>query len=80
MDDTDKMLTTSDNPYDPHEQYEQWLYFDTQQGYNTQSYVARVYSSKLSDPSSTELIDSVMKETFDEIIKTNPLGLEYQLV
>lgn len=74
------MLTTRDNPFNPHDNYEQWLYYDTQQGYNTQSYVARVYASKLAVPEDTEYIEETLNETYEEVIKMNPLGLDYVLI
>lgn len=80
MDNQDMMLTTKDNPFNPHENYEQWLYFDTQQGYNTQSYIARVYANKVEDLSTTDVNDELLTETFEEIIRMNPLGLDYVLV
>lgn len=73
------MLTTEDNPYNPHTDYTQWLYYDTQQGYNTQSYLARVYFSKL-EGATTDDIDDLMEETFNEVMKINPLKLNYKLV
>ena len=38
-------LTTTDNPYDPFDQYDQWYNFDTTAGYCTDSYIARVMKS-----------------------------------
>lgn len=81
MDNQQLMLTTSDNPFNPHDNYYQWLYFDTQQGYNTQSYIARVYRSKLTNPDDeVEEIEELLNETYKEIMDVNPLGLNYQLV
>lgn len=81
MDNQQLMLTTSDNPFNPHDNYEQWLYFDTQQGYNTQSYIARVYRAKLTNPDDeVEEIEELLNETYKEIMDVNPLGLNYQLV
>ena len=81
MDNQQLMLTTSDNPFNPHDNYEQWLYFGTQQGYNTQSYIARVYRAKLTNPDDeVEEIEELLNETYKEIMDVNPLGLNYQLV
>lgn len=79
-DNQELMLSTADNPFNPHDNYEQWLYFDTQQGYNTQSYIARVYQSKLEDEDNNEPIDELLNETFEEIMKINPLNLSYILI
>lgn len=50
------MLTTTDNPYDPYTQYEEWEAFDTHAGYNTPSLLARVVvtSEALSDEDQEE--------------------------
>ena len=36
------MLTTTDNPYDPFTQFDDWFAFDESMGYHTCSYLARV--------------------------------------
>lgn len=35
-------LTTSDNPYDPFEQFDDWYQYDTSHGYNTCALIARL--------------------------------------
>ncbi len=47
------MLTTSDNPYNPFTQWDEWNVFDMEKGYNTCSYLARIaaVSDELSDDS-----------------------------
>ena len=34
-------VTTTDNPYDPFTQWDDWYKYDTQHGYNLAAYVAR---------------------------------------
>ncbi len=48
--DEEYMLTTEDNPYNPFTNFDEWYAFDTQKGYNTCGYLARVSftSSELS--------------------------------
>ena len=61
------MLTTFDNPYDPFDQYDDWLQFDLEAGYSTNSYLARIamLSESLSDKETSDEIERAI----DEIIK-----------
>lgn len=61
------MLTTFDNPFDYFEQFDDWYNFDTEAGYSTLSYLARIAmpSEALSDK---ELNDEI-ERAIDEIIK-----------
>ena len=61
------MLTTVDNPYDPFDQYDDWLRFDLEAGYSTNSYLARIamLSESLSDKETSDEIERAI----DEIIK-----------
>ena len=63
----DCRLTTTDNPFDPFEQFTSWYMFDVEKGYNTCSYLARIV--KLSDDMSQEEIDIETERAIDEIIK-----------
>ena len=42
MKDKDFMLTTTDNPFDPHENYNSWDRWDRENGYHTAEYLARL--------------------------------------
>ena len=61
------MLTTSDNPYDPFEQFQSWFLFDVEKGYNSCAYLGRIArtSEQLSDVENNIIIE----EAIDEIIK-----------
>lgn len=67
------MLTTTDNPYSPFDEWEQWFTTDVMLGHHTPSYLARVAitSDELSDADQ----DLAIEEAIDEIIKDNPLGI-----
>lgn len=66
------MLTTSDNPYDPFDNYDDWYAFDFQMGYHTPEYLARVVitSSELSEEEQKMAIE----EAIDSIVTLNLLG------
>lgn len=65
-------LSTSDNPYNPITQYEEWESFDTAQGYYTAEYLGRIVlvSSELSIDDQTFAIESAI----DEIVAENLIG------
>lgn len=69
----DVFLTTLDNPFNPFEQFDQWYAFDTQKGYNTCNYLARIARS--SDELSDADEDRVVEEAIDEIVEINVLGI-----
>lgn len=60
-------ISTLDNPYDPFDNFEQWMLFDVQKGYNSCGLLARIatYSDAMTD-------EEVRKETeraINEIIR-----------
>lgn len=60
-------LTTTDNPYNPFEQFESWLLFDTEKGYNSCSYLARIAETT---DDMTEIEKNIeIERAIDEIIK-----------
>lgn len=61
------MLTTFDNPYDPFDDFDNWINFDSEKGYNTCSYLARIAftSDSLSDSENEKEINRAI----DEIIR-----------
>lgn len=67
------MLTTFDNPFDPFEDFTSWFLFDIEKGYNTCSYLGRIVN--LSDDMSQKEIDEEIERAIDEIIKYNPLNI-----
>lgn len=68
-------LTTMDNPYDPFEQFNQWLMFDKEHDYNTCEYLARMSQPRLTDDMSQTEENAVIENVIDEIIETFPIGL-----
>lgn len=66
------MLTTTDNPFNPHTQFDEWNNWDQESGYHTCAYLARVVktSNELSD-SDNEL---AIEQAIDSIIEFNLTG------
>jgi hypothetical protein len=64
------MLSTSDNPYNPHTEFDQWNNWDIQSGYHTLSYQARICktSDELSELDESQAIDIAIQEILDENI------------
>lgn len=60
-------LTTVDNPYDPFEQFDSWLQFDSQKGYDSCSRLMRI--AQTSDDMSEEETDVEIERAIDQIIK-----------
>lgn len=70
-------ITTMDNPFDPRENFDEWLAYDVAQGYNTCAYLARLAftSPGISDEDNEDEVESAI----DEIIKYNLTG-NYQKI
>ena len=67
------MLTTTDNPYDPFDDYDEWYAYDNSKGYNTPGLLARITitSDELSEPDQYLAID----QAIDEIVLENVSGI-----
>lgn len=66
------MLTTSDNPFDPFTQFDEWYAFDVRHGYNTCAYLARVLVT--SDELSEEDQDMALDTAINAILELNVTG------
>lgn len=67
------MLTTFDNPFDPFEQFTSWFMFDTEKGYNCSSKVDRI--ANVTDEMSEEEEMAEIERAIDEIIKHDPFNI-----
>ena len=67
------MLTTYDNPYSPFDQFNDWLLFDIQMGYNSCDRLGRIV--KLEDDMSDVEREKAMQAAIDEIIKYDDAGI-----
>lgn len=63
------MLTTTDNPFNPFTQFDEWFAFDTQKGYNTCAYLGRI---ALTSPDLSDLDNEIaVEKAIDEIVSLN---------
>lgn len=65
-------VTTLDNPFDYWTQFDDWNAFDTEKGYNTCSYIARIANTS-SEMSEKDYEDEV-NHAVDEILRLNLTG------
>lgn len=73
VDQVEYMLSTIDNPFDPFTQFDEWLAFDTNSGYQTAGMLARIafVSDELSEADQMLAVQSAI----DEIVRENVLGI-----
>lgn len=70
---TDFRLTTFDNPFDPFEDFNSWLMYDNEKGYNTCGYLDRI--ANVTDDMSQKEANEEIERAIDEIILYNPLNI-----
>lgn len=70
---TEYMLTTVDNPYNPFDNYNAWLAFDMRMGYNTPSFLARVAMVPDDLPESYQSL--AIQNAIDQIVQENVSGM-----
>lgn len=67
------MLTTFDNPYNPFDQFDSWFLFDVTKGYNSCEILGRF--ARISDSFTDEENDREVERAIDEIIKHDFLNI-----
>jgi len=70
---TEYMLTTTDNPFDPFTEFEPWFLYDTQAGYHTCAYLARIVISSDDLSDADQALDN--ERAMDEIIAEHGGGI-----
>ncbi len=67
------MLTTTDNPWNPFDHYDEWYAYDTKAGHHSLAYLARIVvtSEELSELDQSLAIELAV----DEIVRENLNGL-----
>ena len=71
-------ITTFDNPYDPFDNFTQWFMFDTEKGYNTCAYLARI--ARTSDQLSDEENRQEIERAIDEIIQYDFMNIYKKVI
>lgn len=72
------MLTTVDNPYSPVTQFNRWLLFDAEKGYNSVGLLARI--AKTSKEFSDAEYDQAIESAIDEIIRNDFTNMRRKIV
>lgn len=71
------MLSTLDNPYNPHVNYDDWFRYDMDKGYNCCAFLDRI--AKTSSQLSDEENEAEIERAIDEIIKYDPLCTYFKI-
>ena len=66
-------ITTKDNPFDPFDQFDDWLMFDKEKGYNSCERVTRLM--KVTDEMTEPEIDSEFERAVDRLIELDFLDI-----
>ena len=74
---SDYLLTTVDNPYNPHTQFEAWYRYDVAHGHNSLALLARI--AVVSDELSEADRDAAIKLAIDEIVRENVSGVHKKI-
>lgn len=74
------MLSTIDNPYSPKTEYDRWKRWDTERGYNTEEYIARLINMESNYDVDDEFVLNVLStKVINDILENDDLQL-YRLV
>lgn len=73
MENTNYLLTTKDNPYDPFDQFDLWFMYDIEMGYNTCGRLARV--ARISENMSQQEEEAEVMRAIDSIIANDFLNI-----
>lgn len=71
-------LTTVDNPYNPFEDFDSWLMYDIEKGYNTNGILARMTNIK-NEMTDQEQANEI-ERAIDRIIEIDPTDLFKKIV
>lgn len=71
-------ITTIDNPFDPFDQFDSWIQFDLDKGYNSCAYLSRIAFT--SDQLSESENDKEIERAIDEIILYDFMNIYKKIV
>lgn len=79
--DDELMLTTKDNPFNPHEDYDGWKEWDESHGHNTEAFVARLLDMEgiEFDVDDDLLINALIDRVYNSILENDVIGI-YKLI
>ena len=66
-------ITTKDNPFNPFDQFDEWLAFDKEKGYDSLERVARLV--RLSDDMTEEEVDLEFERAIDRLVEIDFLDI-----
>ena len=71
-------VTTTDNPFDPFTEWDEWYFYDLSKGYSTCERLDRLSntSSQLSD----ELNNEELEQAIDQMVETGAVGKDGTIV
>ena len=71
-------ITTTDNPYDPLKDFDNWFRFDIEKGYYTSSSLARLTDLKEEMSEDEELTE--VERAIDRLIEIDPLDIYIKVI
>lgn len=71
-------LTTFDNPFNPITDYDRWLQYDIEYGYNSSQYLARI--AKTSETLTDYENELEIERAIDEIISNDPFDIYKKVI
>lgn len=74
---TNTMLSTTDNPFNPYLDFDNWLRFDNDYKYNSLGLVMRF--ALITDEMSESQEEYEYERAIDEIVKYDPLGIRIKV-
>ena len=65
-------LTTTDNPFDPIDDFSNWYNYDSVRGYGTSEYLARLVPSPNTEIIPSSMLNGIKEQVIDNIVRLLP--------